>query len=407
MTEQPFVIVGAGLAGAKAAEALRAQGYTGELVLLGSEPHLPYERPPLSKGYLAGKSDKDGMAVHPADWYPEHNVDLRRDTTATALDPGAHTVTLSDGSTLGYAKLLLATGSRPRQLPLPGVDAEGVLTLRNVEDSDQIRQTIGSAKRLVVIGAGWIGLEVTAAAREAGVAVTVLESLELPLLRVLGPELGKVFADLHAAHDVDLRFGASVAEIAVSDGRAVGVKLADGSTIPADAVLVAIGAAPNVELAQQAGLAVDNGVLVDASLRTSDPDVFAVGDIAAQAHPLLNRQVRVEHWANALNQPAVAATGMLGGDASYDALPYFFTDQFDLGMEYVGIAEPGDYDQVVFRGDVGKREFVAFWLSGGKVLAGMNVNVWDVTDDVKALIRSGRTVDPARLADPSVPLGEV
>jgi 3-phenylpropionate/trans-cinnamate dioxygenase ferredoxin reductase subunit len=388
-----FVIVGGGLAGAKGAEALRDQGFDGDIVLIGDEQHRPYERPPLSKDYLAGKADRDSVYVHTSEWYGEHNVELRLGAAATSIDREGHRVVFADGSAVSYDKLLLATGSSPREFP----GAEDALYLRRVEDSDRIKSAIASASRLVVIGAGWIGLEATANARQAGVEVTVLESASLPLLGAIGPEVAEVFADLHRSHGVDLRFGVEVDQIGA---RHVG--LVDGSVIEGDAVLVGIGAAPNVELARSAGLDVDNGVLVDASLRTSDPDIFAAGDIANAVHPLLNRRVRVEHWANALNQPAVAASGMLGKEATYDELPYFYTDQYDLGMEYLG--DITGYDQVVFRGDKPGREFIAFWLKGNKVLAGMNVNVWDVTDPIKALIRSGREIDPARLADTEIPL---
>ncbi|GAB3876599.1 FAD-dependent oxidoreductase [Kibdelosporangium lantanae] len=391
-----FVIVGGGLAGAKSAEALRDQGFDGEIVLVTDEPNRPYERPPLSKDYLQGKTERDSVFVHPETWYAENNVDLRLSTAATAIDRAAHEVRLADGTSVHYDKLLLATGSSPRRIP----GAEDALHLRRLEDSEHIRSTLASASRLVVIGAGWIGLEVTAAARAANVEVTVVEAAEVPLSVPIGPEVGKVFADLHAANGVDLRFGVSVESVT-----ATSVRLADGTTLDADAVLVAIGAAPNVTLAQEAGLEVDNGVLVDASLRTSDPDIYAVGDIASEAHPTLNKRVRVEHWANALNQPAVAATGMLGGTASYDELPYFYTDQYDLGMEYIG--DIAGYDRVVFRGDVAKREFIAFWLKDNHVLAGMNVNIWDVVDPIKALIKSGRQIDPERLADPTVPLEDI
>lgn len=405
MTADNFVIVGAGLAGAKGAEALRDQGFDGQIVLVGTERHLPYERPPLSKDYLAGRATQDSFTVHPASWYSEQGVDLRLNTSVTAIDRSAHQVTLSDGSTLDYAKLLLATGSSPRTLSIGG--AEAAHYLRTVEDADRIRPLLADGMRLVVIGAGWIGLEVTAAARQAGASVTVLEFLELPLLRVLGPEVAQVFADLHREHEVDLRFNVRSEEIIVTDGRVTGVRLSGGEVIPADAVVVGIGAGPNTELASAAGLSVDNGVLVDAGLRSSDPDIFAVGDIANAEHPVLGRRVRVEHWANAAGQPATAAAAMLGKDSVYDELPYFYTDQYDLGMEYVGYAEPGGYDEVVFRGNVAGREFIAFWLAEGKVLAGMNVNVWDVVDSIKAIIRSGRVVDVARLADPDVPLDSV
>ncbi|QKW18977.1 FAD-dependent oxidoreductase [Kitasatospora sp. NA04385] len=397
-----IVIVGASLAGAKAAEALRAEGYRGPVTLVGDEAERPYERPPLSKGYLLGKEEKEKIYVHPADWYEQHEVVLRLGTAVSAIDPAGHTVTLEGGERLPFSKLLLATGSAPRTLPVPGGDGDFVRTLRRVGDSEGLRAAFRPGARVVVVGAGWIGLEAAAAARTAGAEVTVLESAELPLLRVLGREAAQVFADLHRAHGVDLRLGVEVAEL-----RADGVRLGDGGTVPADVLLVGVGISPNTALAENAGLTVDNGVRTDQHLATSHPDVFAAGDVANAFHPLFGKPIRVEHWANALNQPAVAAASMLGKAAVYDRVPYFFTDQYDLGMEYTGYAEPGGYDRVVFRGDVAGREFIAFWLSGGKVLAGMNVNVWDVTDPIRELVRSGRAVDPDRLADPAVPLDEL
>jgi 3-phenylpropionate/trans-cinnamate dioxygenase ferredoxin reductase subunit len=406
--EPGFVIVGAALAGAKAAGALRDEGFGGPVVLIGTERHHPYERPPLSKEYLQGAAGRETIFVHEDGWYAEHAIDLRLGTTVTAIDRSAHQVTLDGGERIGYGKLLLATGSVPRRLPVPGADADGVLYLRTVDDSDRIRDALASASRVAVVGAGWIGLEVTAAARNAGADVTVVEEAELPLLRALGPEVAPVFVALHRDHGVDFRFGARVSEIMVSDGRATGVRLADGTEVGADAVVVGIGAAPASGLAEAAGLEViSGGVVTDAALRTSDPDIFAAGDIARAFHPLLRRPIRVEHWANALNQPATAARAMLGQDVVYDRLPYFYTDQYDLGMEYSGSAEPGEYDRVVFRGDVRKREFIAFWLSGELLLAGMNVNVWDVNEQIQRLISAHEPVDPDRLADPAVPLDEV
>ena len=402
-----FVIAGGGLAGAKAAEALREQGFDGRIVLAAEESVRPYERPPLSKDYLQGKAGREKIFVHPPDWYDANRVRLLLGTAVTGIDRGRHEVTLSGGAHVAYDRLLLATGSEPRRLPLPGADADGVLYLRRVGDSDRIRDIFKSASRVLIIGAGWIGLEVAAAARIAGAGVTVLESAELPLLHVLGPQVAPVFADLHREHGVDLRLGVRVAEITVSGGKATGARLADGSLIGADAVIVGIGAAPNTALAEAAGLDVRDGVVTDASLRTSDPAIYAAGDIARAFHPLLGTHIRVEHWANALHQPEVAARAMLGQDAAYDRVPYFYTDQYDLGMEYAGYAGPGGYDQVIVRGDVGKREFIAFWLSGGRVAAGMNVNTWDVNDAIQDLIRSGQHADPARLADPAVPLNEV
>ncbi|MER5864974.1 FAD-dependent oxidoreductase [Kitasatospora sp. NPDC002040] len=400
--ENGYVVVGAGLAGAKAVETLREEGYEGPIALIGAEEERPYERPPLSKGYLMGKAAREKIYVHPADWYAEHRVDLRLGLRATAIDPAGHTVTLSDGHRLGYAKLLLATGSSPRRLTVPGADGEQVHYLRTVQDSERIKAAIRPGARLVVIGAGWIGLEVAAAAREAGAAVTVLESAELPLLRVLGREAAEVFAALHRAHGVELRFGVQVTEV-TGDG----VRLGDGELVAADAVVVGIGITPNTELAEAAGLEVGNGIRTDRHLATSAPDIWAAGDVANAFHPLFGRPVRVEHWANALHQPRIAARSMLGQDAVHDRVPYFFTDQYDLGMEYTGYVEPGGFDRVVFRGDRAAREFIAFWLDGGRVLAGMNVNIWDVTDPIRELVRSGRPVDPDRLADPAVPLDRV
>jgi 3-phenylpropionate/trans-cinnamate dioxygenase ferredoxin reductase component len=402
-----FVIVGGGLAGAKAAEALRDNDFDGQIILFADEDRLPYERPPLSKEYLAGKKSLSEFTVHDSDWYREHDVDVRLNSRVASLDPAAHTVGLPDGTTVGYDKLLLATGSGSKRPPIPGSDAHGVHYLRTYDDAELLSSALAEGSSLAVVGAGWIGLEVTAGARQRGVNVAVVEAAKQPLMAALGETLGEVFANLHREHGVDLRLEAQVAEISTADGRATGLKMRDGSTVAADAVLVAVGAKPNVELAERAGLAMgDGGVLVDASLRTSDPDIYAVGDIAAAENPLFGTRIRTEHWANALKQPAVAVAGMLGKPGEYDELPYFFTDQYDLGMEYVGHAP--SFDRVVFRGDVAGREFVAFWLdSGRRVLAGMNVNIWEGLDDIKALIRSKAPVDADRLADPGSALSDL
>ncbi|MFJ2775174.1 MULTISPECIES: NAD(P)/FAD-dependent oxidoreductase [unclassified Kitasatospora] len=405
--ERPYVIVGASLGGAKAAQALREAGYGGGIVLIGDEHERPYERPPLSKGYLLGKTPREKIYVHPPQWYAEHDITLRLGTAVASIDPAAHTVTLTDNGEIGYDKLLLTTGSVPRRLPVPGADLDGVLYLRRVEDSDRIRAVLRPGARVAVIGAGWIGLETAAAARAAGAEVTVLEAAELPLLRVLGREVAQVFADLHRDHGVELRFGAGVQELTGAGGAVTGVRLADGATVAADAVIVGIGITPDTALAEAAGLEIDNGVRTDERLRTSDPDIYAAGDVANAFHPLFGRHIRVEHWANALNQPQTAARAMLGQDEVYDRVPYFFSDQYDAGLEYVGYVEPGGYDRVVFRGDPATREFIAFWVAEGRVLAGMNVNVWDVTDPIRELVRSGRAVDLKALADPAVPLTDL
>jgi 3-phenylpropionate/trans-cinnamate dioxygenase ferredoxin reductase subunit len=325
--------------------------------------------------------------------------------SVTSIDCAAHEVSLADGSKSGYAKLLLATGSSPGRLAVPGADLDGVLYLRSVGDSDRIRTAFQDASRVAVIGAGWIGLETAAAARAAGADVTVLEMAELPLQRVLGRQVARIFAGLHRDNGVDLRGGVQVTEITGSSGKVSGVRLADGSHVAADVVIVGVGITPNSQLAAAAGLEVENGIWVNAQLRSSDPDIYAAGDVANAFHPLLGKHVRVEHWANALNQPQTAAKAMLGQDVAYDLVPYFFTDQFDLGMEYAGYVEPDGYEEVVFRGDVEGREFIAFWLGdGGRVLAGMNVNVWDVSDAIQALVRAGQPADVAALRDPDTPL---
>jgi 3-phenylpropionate/trans-cinnamate dioxygenase ferredoxin reductase subunit len=400
-----FVIVGASLAGAKAAETLRDEGFDGEIVLLGSEPERPYERPPLSKGYLLGSDERDSIYVHPADWYAQHGVDLRPGVTVTAIDRAAATVTASGPAgpeSVPYDKLLLATGALPRRLSFPGADSGDVLYLRTVADSDRLRSAFSPGTRVVIAGAGWIGLETAAAARAAGCPVTVLEPQPGALHDQLGPELGAVFAGLHRVHGVEFRFGEHAAEF-----RPGLVITSGGADLGADVLVVGIGAAPNDALAADAGLEVFNGVLTDAALRTSDLNIFAAGDVASSFHPLLGRRVRVEHWANALNGGPAAARSMLGQPVVYDPVPYFYSDQYDLGMECAGLPSPGSYDRVVYRGDPKALEFIAFWLHHGAVIAGMNVNVWDVTDDIQSLIRSARQVDPSRLTDPAIPLPDL
>ncbi|MEU9317252.1 FAD-dependent oxidoreductase [Streptomyces sp. NPDC048295] len=399
-----FVIVGGGLAAGKAAEELRAHGHDGPLVVIGDEQERPYIRPPLSKGYLLGKEDRESVHVHPEDWYRTNEVDLLLGRTVTSVDRTGGTVRLDDGSRVPYDRLLLATGSTPRHLSVPGADLDNVQYLRRLGDSDRLRAAFTEGARIVVVGGGWIGLETAAAARTAGAHVTVLEHGELPLLKVLGHEAAEVFAGLHRDHGVDLRARAGIERITGTGGRVNGVVLADGTRLPADAVVVGVGITPNVRLAEEAGLDVRNGIVTDAHLRTSAEDIWAAGDVANAYHPRLGRHVRVEHWANALHQPRTAALSMLGEKAVYDRLPYFYTDQYDLGMEYTGYVEPGGYDRVVFRGARDERRFVAFWMSGKRVLAGMSVNVWDVIDTVRSLVESGTENDDDVLADPEVPL---
>ncbi|WP_167153426.1 FAD-dependent oxidoreductase [Streptomyces sp. MBT27] len=411
--DRTFVIVGGGLAGAKAAETLRSEGFNGRVILIGDEREHPYERPPLSKGFLSGKDERDSVFVHDHAWYAQHDIELHLGQTVTTIDRAAKTVRLGDGTVIQYDRLLLATGAEPRRLDVPGTDLAGVHHLRRLAHSERLRHVLKALGRdnghLVISGAGWIGLEVAAAARGYGAEVTVVEPEATPLHDVIGPELGQLFADLHAEHGVRFHFGARLTEIVGQDGLVLAARTDDGEEHLAHDVLAAIGAAPRTSLAENAGLALADradggGIAVDASLRTSDPDVFAAGDVAAVQHPLLGTRLRVEHWANALNGGPAAARAMLDQHVTYDRVPYFFSDQYDLGLEYSGWAPPGSYDQVVIRGDAGKREFIAFWLKDRRVLAGMNVNVWDVTEPIQALIRAGAQVDTEALADPGVPL---
>ena len=406
-----IVIVGAGLAGVRTAETLRDDGFDGEIVILGMEKRLPYDRPPLSKGYLNGETPEDEVTLHPAAWYDEQRIDLRLGTVVMSIEAAEHQVVVNDGTRLAYAKLVLATGSSPRRLDLPGSTLGGVVYLRTYDDCLRLKDALtqvseGSLTDVATIGGGWIGLEVAAAFRQAGANVTVLEAGGPPLSMILGTTAAQPFSDLHREHGVDIRTGVTVTGLeATEDSQKVtAVVIEGGTTVPAGLVLVGIGAIPNVGLAEDAGLTVANGVVTDGQGRTSDPDIFAVGDISRHHNAAVGEQLRVEHWANALNQPLSVTRGLLGKDGDDDKPPYFFTDQYDLGMEYSGFNRADD--EVVIRGDLTKREFVAFWLREGRLVAGMNVNVWDVNEDIQKLIVDGTPVDATKLADPEVPILE-
>lgn len=400
-----IVIVGGGLAAGKAAETLRDEGWDGDVTVVTAEAHPPYQRPPLSKGYLAGSEGLGEVILHPAEWYAEHDIDLRTGTTATALDAAAHRVATSDGD-LSYDALLLATGASPRRLPIDGHDLQGVHSLRTLDDSDALAEKLrDGGRKLVLIGSGWIGMEVAATARGFGNDVTILERDPVPLAAAVGERMGGVFRRLHEHHGVDLRASVQVQRIDGRD-RVEGV-VVDGETVPADLVLIGVGAIPNTALAEAAGLDVDNGILTDASLRTSAPDVWAAGDVANAHHPVIGRRLRSEHWANALEAGPVAARGMMGRSAVHDKIPYFYTDQFDLGMELSGYPPLMSGAELIVRGDLDAREFIAFWALDGRVVGGMNVNVWDVQDAIQSLIRSGDRVDAAALADAGTPLASL
>lgn len=408
MTTQPstaagVVVIGAGLAGAHVVESLREHNYAGPVTLIGDETDRPYERPPLSKGYLQGAAEIDEAYVHPADWYAEHDVTTRFGESVVAIHRDAHAVELASGERLDYQTLVLATGATPRHLPVPGDELSGVLTLRRIADSDAIKTAIAAHSQMVIVGGGWIGLEVASAARAGGCDVTVLERSELPLLGVLGPQVAEHFAQLHRDHGVHLRNGASCEAFTGEDGKVTGV-VVDGEAFPADVVVVGIGAAPNSDLATGAGLSVESGVMTDEHLRSvNDRDILAVGDVAEALNTITGEPLRVEHWDNAIRQGKLAGAVIAGGDDVYDWAPYFFTDQFDLGMEYVGHGTQDD--DVVIRGEMSSGEFISFWLRDGTITAAMNVNIWDVQDDLRALI--GKEVAPERLADLDVALADL
>ena len=403
-----FVIVGGGLAGARAAEAIRSEGFDGIIVLLAGEDEYPYVRPPLSKDYLFGRAARDSLDVHPASWYDERGIDVRLGARVTGLALDTHELKLGKGRAVRYDRLLLATGASSRRFPGPGAELAGVHHLRTADESTALRAELEPGnRRVVIVGAGWIGLEVAAAARGYGNAVTVLGREKVPLAPVIGDEVGSVFAELHRVNGVELRMDTHVAGLKERQGRVAGVSLPGGEVLPADVVVVGIGAVPNTELARDAGLAVDDGIVVDAAFRSIDPDVFAVGDVAAVFHPVLRHHLRVEHWDNADRAGAAAGRSMLDQAVIYDAIPYFYTDQFDLGMEYSGYGTLARDAEVVFRGDRAAREFIAFWVAGGRVVAGMNVNVWDVNETVRRFIRTGARVDAARLADESIALDDL
>jgi 3-phenylpropionate/trans-cinnamate dioxygenase ferredoxin reductase subunit len=398
--KQTFVIAGASLTGAKAAQTLRDEGFDGRVLLVGGEPDRPYERPPLSKEYLRGEADREKVFVHDASFYSDNDVELRVGESVIDVDPDHRQLTLDTGERVTFDRLLLATGAEPRRLTVPGSELRGIHYLRTLADSDALRERLDAGGKLVVVGAGWIGAEVAASARQRGVEVTVIEPLRVPLARALGPEVGAVYRDIHLDHGVEMLLGDGVASFE-GEGTVERVRTQAGHAIDCTAVVAGVGATPRTNLAAAAGLAVENGILVDGRLQTGAPGIFAAGDVANHLHPRLGR-LRVEHWDNALHQGPAAARSMLGFAETYERLPYFFSDQYDIGMEYSG--HTAGWDRVVFRGDPASREFIAFWLAGDRIQAGMNVNVWDVNEPIQALIRSGEPIDARRLADPDVPL---
>jgi 3-phenylpropionate/trans-cinnamate dioxygenase ferredoxin reductase subunit len=402
-TDRTLAVIGASLAGAKAVEAARDAGFDGRVVLIGDEDGEPYERPPLSKAVLRGETTTDTTRIHPVGFYADHEIDVVRGH-AVHIDPAARRVELEDGGHVEFDTAVLATGAGPRRLDIPGAELAGVHYLRTIDDAVRLRDAIRAASRVAVIGAGWIGSEVAASARQMGAEVVLVDPAPVPLRRSLGDEIGGVFRQLHTDHGVDLRLGAGVSELRGTKTVEAAV-LDDGRVETADVVIVGVGVSPHTELAAAAGLRVDDGIVVDERLETSVPGIYAAGDVANAWHPHYLRRIRVEHWANARNQGVTAGRNAAGGEEAYARLPYFFSDQYDLGMEYVGHHEASD--TVTIRGDLAAREFIAFWHRAGVVTAAMNVNVWEVIDDLKAIIEGGAAIDPARLSNPAVPLTDL
>jgi 3-phenylpropionate/trans-cinnamate dioxygenase ferredoxin reductase subunit len=385
----PIVIVGGGIAAGRAVTELRDAGYDGKVVLFAEESHVPYERPPLSKGFLQGKDTAESTFVQPAEWYAAHHVDLRTGVRVVGIDPAEHTVRTDTGET-AYSSLLLVTGARARRLPLEPTESIDVRYLRTLEDSAGLRESLGPERRLLVLGGGWIGMEAAASARQLGATVTLVEPAEQPLLGALGAELGARFAEVHRAQGVDLRTGTGLDRL---DGDSA--LLTDGTRLAVDLVLVGVGAVPNIELALDAGLAVDNGILVDAGLHTSSPSIFAAGDVANAEHPVLGQRVRVEHWQNAISQGRAAAHALLGEPVSYADLPYFFTDQYDLGMEYFGHVGECGYDELKIEPGDTDDAFAAYWFREDQLVAAMHVNQWDRTDELRERVRASLGAEPA------------
>lgn len=399
--DRSFVIIGAGLAGARAADTLRAEGFDGRVVLVGEERVRPYDRVPLSKQYLRSEPGGHQLFVHPEDYYGDHDIDLRLGTRAASIDVGARQVVLESGERLDYDRLLLSTGASLRKLRLPGSELQGVHYLRRLGDADRLRDAFSPANRVVVVGAGFIGCEVAASARQLGKQVALVDVGRLPMERALGPEIAEFYRGVHADHAVELHLGVGVMEF--RGGPVVEeVELGDGQVLAADVVVVGIGVQPRVDLARSAGITVDDGIVTDEHLATNVPGIFAAGDVANARHPFLGTGLRLEHWSSALEQGPVAARNMLGRGAAYDRVPFFFTDQYDVWMEYTGYA--ADRAELVVRGDLAAGEFIAFWLRDGRLIAGMNVNIKGVPDTIAALVASGRAFDPATLADPAVDL---
>lgn len=395
------VIVGAGQAGSDMATALRQMGYEGRIVLVGEEPIPPYRRPPLSKAYLSGEMTEEALLIRPAAAYDKQNIELRLGVRVTAIDRAAHTVTLSDGETLGYDKLVLTMGGRARQLTMPGAELPNVFYVRTIADIERMKEQFNPGSRLVIIGGGYIGLEAASVGIKKELDVTVVEAMPRLLSRVTGPELSGYYADVHRRHGVDIKFGSGVKALE-GEHRVEAVVLEDGTRLPADLVIVGVGLIPNTELAEQAGLEVDNGVVVDLYCQTSDPDILAAGDCTNGENAFLGRRLRLESVPNASEQGRIAAANICGKKVPMEAVPWFWSDQYSLKLQMVGLSQ--GYEQFVLRGSMENDSFSAFYLKDGVVIAVDTVNRPQDFMLGKKLVGSRVRVDPAQLADESVPL---
>jgi 3-phenylpropionate/trans-cinnamate dioxygenase ferredoxin reductase subunit len=400
-SEQPFVVVGAGLAGGRAVETLRQEGFGGRIILLGAEDLRPYERPPLSKAVLQGTAPDEKVFLRSVDYYAEQDIELRVGVPAKGLSIGDRSVILANDVRVRYDKLLIATGVKLRQLAAPGVELPGVFYLRTLADARRIREAMANASRVVVVGAGFIGAEVAASCRVRGIDVTLLEVLPVPLQRALGDVVGGIYAEIHRDHGVDLRLGEGVREFR-GDGRLEQIVTTSGDVIDCQAAVVGVGVVPDVDWLAGSGLALANGISIDEFTRTNVPDIYAAGDVASWWHPTLGERLRVEHFENAQNQGVAAARSMLGTLEPYAPVPFFWSDQYELTLQYVGHAS--GRDGVVFRGDVASRKFLVFYLRDGYVRAALGINRHREVSAARKLIRDRVPVTASQLADEQVDL---
>lgn len=401
----PIVILGAGQAAGQAIASLRQEGYEGGIVLIGNEPYLPYQRPPLSKKFLAGELEAERLYLKPEAFYADAGVDVRLGIEATGIDRAAHTVSLSTAETLSYSKLLIATGSRVRKLPVPGAELDGVFYLRSIEDVDHIRERFLAGGNMVIVGGGYIGLEVAAVATKSGVSVTVIEGADRVMARVVDPIVSAFYERVHKEEGVTILTGATVQAFEGGD-KVEAVVCGDGTRIPADFVVVGIGILPNVELAEEAGLVVDNGIVVDELCRTSDADIFAAGDCTNHPNGIYGRRLRLESVPNAIEQGKTAAAMMLGKEKPYNQAPWFWSDQYDLKLQIVGLSQ--GYKDAVVRGDPeAGRSFAVFYLKDGKLIAVDAVNRAPEFMMAKILVAKGAELDPARIRDEDIPVKQL